>query len=318
MTYYLGVDGGATKTKIALVDGTGRLVAGGLSGGSNYQTVGVDGAARHLAEALKAVLADGRRPSALCLGLAGLDSEGDYDPVARFVGQALRSLGLTIPWTAVNDVVVAWAAHFRGNPGAVIVSGSGAVSLAVGDDGQSAHGDGWGHWIGDEGSGFWIGRAGLVAVARQIDGRGDATQLHSAFSSFSESEPAAWFSALYTHPHPHGLITSFAPYVVDCAEQGDRIAGEILAKAGRALAVTVSATLRRVGLGEGAEVAMAGSLLRHSDLLRTHFETELVSRIPDSSTALLEAGPEMGAAFLARKPTLIPPGLPKVEDSFNI
>ncbi len=127
-------------------------------------------AALHLASAISAALgsANPAQVAGVVGGFAGLDGPGDYAAVTAFMTEAMESVGVVAPWWAVNDGVVAWAGALGLQPGAIVVSGSGAIAFAVNASGESAHSDGLGHWLGDEGSGFDIGQRGLRAAMPRI------------------------------------------------------------------------------------------------------------------------------------------------------
>jgi glucosamine kinase len=315
MTLFLGVDGGATKTKVVVVDETGALQAEAQTGASNYQIVGVDNAAQHLAQGISSALREaGSFPAAvigMVAGFAGLDGPADVDAVSRLMTVAMVQTGVDAPWQAVNDAVVAWAGALGGKPGAIIISGSGAIAFAVNDSGQSAHADGWGHWLGDEGSGFDIGRRGLQAAVRAADGRGPATLLVDRLLSRHAGQAEAW-KAWISHLNAagsddaHAQIASFAPEVVLVADKGDPVAHEILRQAGCNLAHTAASALRQVELTHTADVATAGSLFAHSLILRDSFSQSLRQLLPDAVVHWPQAEPAQGAALLARQPGLIP------------
>jgi len=79
-----------------------------------------------------------------------------------------------------SDAVIAHAGALNGEPGVVLIAGTGVVALAIGADGELRTADGWGPWLGDEGGGAWIGAAGLRAALRAHDGRGPSTTLLDA------------------------------------------------------------------------------------------------------------------------------------------
>ena len=314
MAYYLGIDGGATKTHIVLSDATGRLVGEGQSGPSNYHIVGVEQAAANLTSSISQALAESAvAPAdvkAACAGMAGFDGPSDYKSVQHILTSVLASFGLACPWRSVNDAVVAWAGAFHGGPGALIAAGSGAVAFAVGATGRSARADGLGHWLGDAGSGYDIGRGGLRAALAALDGRGPATGLTEHFRAIagsSSQEWIGWIAGLDSSiAHAHRQLRSFAPFVVQAAASGDAVARFILKEAGAALANTAASALRKVGLLTDPQVATAGNVLAHSSCLRQAFRAALKAHLPGCQIVPARAGPAHGATLLARHPDLVP------------
>lgn len=145
--------------------------------------------------------------------------------------------------------------------GAVVASGTGVVTLAVGST-SVARVDGWGHIMGDAGSGYWIGREALDAVMRAYDGRGPRTALRTAVEARWPDLSQAYID-LQSSPDRVSLVASFAEAVARAAAAGDPVAGAISMRAGAELAISVQAALRRVGeYGETFEVCAIGGVLR--------------------------------------------------------
>src|SRR5262249_61200260 len=117
-------------------------------------------------------------------GLAGVDGGVAGAPGACAAPHAARELGeallRSIPAARVavtGDAVLAHAGALGGEPGVVLIAGTGVVALAIDADGALRTVDGWGPWLGDEGGGAWMGASGLRAALRALDGRGPSTAL---------------------------------------------------------------------------------------------------------------------------------------------
>ena len=113
------------------------------------------------------------RPAAICLGIAGVDRPDD----ARVVREIMKRIGYKAKVLVVNDALVALEAGAPDQPGVVVIAGTGSIAYGRNEQNQAARAGGWGYMLGDEGSGYWIGRAALRAVLREADRRGPATQL---------------------------------------------------------------------------------------------------------------------------------------------
>lgn len=314
MVYFLGIDGGATKTHIVLSDRTGGQVAEGKDGPSNYHLVGVGEAGSNIAAAISRALAESAVDPAdvhsACAGMAGFDGPSDVESVHQLLESALDGCGLMCAWHLVNDAVAAWAGAFLGGPGALVAAGSGAVAFAVGRDRRSERADGLGHWLGDAGSGFDIGRAGLRAAVAALDGRGPATCLVERFLAIagrSTQEWVGWIADLGTSvAHAHFQLRSFAPFVTQAADSRDSVALSILDRAGAVLAATAASAVRKAGHVTAPRIAIAGSVLEESLHLRRAFQTELTVLLPDCQIVPVCADPAYGASLLAREPALLP------------
>src|SRR5687768_18407090 len=113
------------------------------------------------------------RPAAICLGTAGVDREDDAEAVRGI----MRRIGFKTRTLVVNDALIALVAGAGDRPGVVVVAGTGSIAYGRDAAARAARAGGWGYLLGDEGGGFWIGRAALAAVVRPFDGRGPRTLL---------------------------------------------------------------------------------------------------------------------------------------------
>ncbi|GAA4538618.1 hypothetical protein GCM10023161_16950 [Mycobacterium paraffinicum] len=235
----LAVDLGKTSCRASAC---GRRAAGpgapGLAapGGVRAAEAAIVNLANQLARRLGAV-------DEVIVGAAGALAAPDS---ARALGDALLASLRAERIAVTSDAVIAHAGALDGEPGVVLIAGTGVVALAIDADGALRTADGWGPWLGDEGGGAWIGAAGLRAALRAHDGRGPSTTLLDAARA-RFGAPETWPAQL---TDAAGLA-SFAPDVL--AAQGDAAALAIVGAAAEALAATARAA------GDGP-VAMVGGL----------------------------------------------------------
>ena len=178
----------------------------------------------------------------------------------------------------VHDSVSAYLGANGFDHGVVTAVGTGVVTLGVGDLG-TARIDGWGHLLGDAGSAYWIGRAGLDAALRSFDGRSVPTSLErAAVDEFGELPEL--YMRLQGAPDHVASIAGFARIVGREADSGDGIAVGILRDAAIQLATSVIAALRRTGWHEGdaSRVSWMGAVLSRNDMLRQHLRDEISTR----------------------------------------
>ncbi len=310
---FVGVDGGATKTRAMVVDAQGQILGEGRSGACNIQVVQPCQVASFMAAALEQALERAgvawAHVGRLVVGFAGLDREVDR-ATSRAV---MEELALPVPWLVVNDGVVAWAGALAGEPGLVVISGTGAIALAVNADGQSARSDGWGHWVGDEGSAFDLGRRGIQAVLRAWDGRGPGSLLAQALEGYcaqlGEDDWLAWISQMTgDQGRAHVEIAGFGRVVTEVAEAGDPVARRLVQEGCRRLAQTGWSAARRVGLEQDPpiRVGVAGSILLRSPLFLDLFTRAFQEFCPACTIQRPALQPVEGAALLARRPELVP------------
>ena len=221
-----------------------RAAAGGRRAeGAGAPGLAAPGGVRAAEAAILAVARELGPVDEVIVGAAGALAAPD---AARALGDALLASLRAERVAVTSDAVIAHAGALNGEPGVVLIVGTGVVALAIGADGALRTADGWGPWLGDEGGGAWIGAAGLRAALRAHDGRGPSTTLLDAARA-RFGAPQTWPAQLTDA----AALASFAPDVL--AAEGDAAALAIVSAAAEALA----ATARAVGDGP---VAMVGGL----------------------------------------------------------
>jgi len=296
----IGVDGGASKTRAAVMSDTGHLLATATKDSSSAYHREPEEAAGVVAAAVRAALDQaGRRGPAAALGagLAGAD-----DPAIR--GRLLHVLTdahLAEAVTVDHDAAAALAGGNALQPGVVIIAGTGSVAFGVDAAGRRARAGGWGPLLDDEGSGYAIGRAVLRAAMRAHDGRGEPTALGEAVRRlFSLTS----LDALKTAVRGIGIhqVAAVAPLAVDAAREGDAVATAILARATEGLAAMVAAVARALQW-QRAEfpLVLSGGLFGAGETLRRPLAGALLAQGCEPTLVPARFRPEVGAALLAAR-----------------
>lgn len=250
--YVMGVDGGATKTLAAVLDLQEQRLHLGHGGPSNEDAVGAQAAVKALLaaadEAIETAGIDAEQLGTAVLAIAGTDTEN----VASNV-RAAR----TDAWIVVNDVVAAWATATGAGPGVAAIAGTGSNVFGVGGTGAHARPwrvGGWGHLLGDEGSGYWLGVQSIKAALRDREGSGPETALsEAAMRFFDQPSVEAVASHVYTKPLTKGEIAAFAVETSRLAEQGDAVARDLYERGASELAQQIVSVIRQVGLDTDAD-----------------------------------------------------------------
>ncbi|MFB9308017.1 N-acetylglucosamine kinase-like BadF-type ATPase [Agromyces hippuratus] len=236
----------------------------------------------------------GRAAERVGLGVSGLtDDESD----AGYLLAAAAPIGARSVHLA-HDSITAYLGALGDERGVVVAAGTGVVTLAVGAT-EIARVDGWGYIMGDSGSGYWLGRAGLEAVMRAHDGRGAATALTDVVrADFPDLEAA--YIELQADLGRVQRIASYARAVADAAAAGDAVAESIITNGARELAASAFAGLRRVGESDvpDSHVRGVGGLFL-GEALGREFVAAITAEIPGAEIRLGEAHPLDGAAALA-------------------
>jgi N-acetylglucosamine kinase-like BadF-type ATPase len=191
-----------------------------------------------------------------------------------------------------DDAVTGYLAAVDSAFGVVLSVGTGVVGLAAARNGTVARVNGWGYLVGDEGGGYWLGRAGLQAALRAFDGRGPQTVLLEAATARLGSAESIGVR-LQQDPDRVRTVAAFAQDVVEMAGRGDTVAADICSDAARELALAADTAARRAGCGgEQILVSWSGSLLTASRAIREAFQRQLTALnpayllIPPASTQL--------------------------------
>jgi N-acetylglucosamine kinase-like BadF-type ATPase len=296
--HVIGIDAGGSKTVCLLADSEGRIVSEARGPGVNLHAVGEQRVERELQDVIGAVFDKHHlTPDVICLGIAGVDREDD----ATLVSKIMTRVAAGVRTLVVNDALIALVAGAGDAPGIVVIAGTG--SIAYGRSGQfvAARAGGWGHMIGDEGSGFWIGQRALSAVVREADGRGPSTRLtEDVLGYFKVPDAARLVRIVYDLEEPRKSVVLLGPIVQRASERGDAVATHILEQAADELALGARSVATRLGMrGEEFPFVLSGSVFRLVPRLVIEMERRLLEIAPRAAVRLLTAEPATGAVRLA-------------------
>jgi N-acetylglucosamine kinase-like BadF-type ATPase len=264
---YLGVDGGGTQVRAVLVDGAGRERGRGQAGGANPQAAGREPAVANIRLAVARAVrqAGAELPiAAATFGIAGMDRPADHAMLLPH----LRDLAGCV--VLVNDAELALEA-LPGRCGICLIAGTGSIALGRDATGGQARAGGWGHLVGDEGSGYDIGRRALQAVLRAADGRGPQTRLQETIlRAWDLENPPALMGRIYPES---GVVevaqmADVARLVFAQAAAGDAVARRIVRAAAGELAAAVLAVAARLSFAGDLPLALTGGVLRSQPGLR--------------------------------------------------
>ena len=295
-TIVVGVDGGGSKTRLVVADGTGAEIISVLGPASAVRP----GEAEASADVIEQLLIDALdecemsdvTPAALCVGIAGVGRDAEYSAFQS----ALSRRSLAEELVVLPDAVVALEDAFGDGAGILLISGTGSVAYGRGPTGKMARCGGWGPQFGDEGSGGWIGRRALSVVSAASDEREPETALLGVILTHlqleSPEELVGWAAA--ATPAQYALI---AAIVLKVAAAGDLRANSLCALAAEELVLHVRTLARQLFMDEraGIPVALAGGLLGRGSYLRKLVEMRLKSAVPGTVLHTEEVNPARGA-----------------------
>jgi len=307
----LGVDGGGSKTLLFVADREGSVIHAAIAHGSNP----VDNADWR---GEFAQLARGAAPYAgrIAAGVIGVGSYRESPTVDAKVSGTLTAL-FPFAIDIENDVYLAHDAAFLGEPGVLLLAGTGSMVVARGADGTLHRVGGWGHLFGDEGSAFWIGREALSLATRTLDGRANSHTLTAAI--VAELVPAGsmgtvgildWAARL---SHPRSSIAALSRVVARCAENGDADALALIKRSADFLAEHVQSGRRVSGLADDGAWSLLGGLASNH-LMRN----QLVVRLgPLTSPKLPPCGGALWRAARKARWTIEPCWLDRVRSNIE-
>ena len=295
--FVMGIDGGATKTVAAVLDLEGRALHLAQRGPSNEDAVGAKSAVRALLEAAdeaieRAGIAQEELGAAV-LAVAGIDTSA--------IAKQLRS-ARNEAWIVVNDVVGAWATATGARPGIGAISGTGSNVLGLGADGRVWRVGGWGHLLGDEGSGYWLGIESIKAALRDREASGPETALTAAAPAFFDVPSVEALAAfVYAKPLSKREIAAFATQTELLAGRGDGVARELYERGARELAGQVAAVVRQTGLQGVFPVGLIGGSFRAGAVFVEPLTAAIHEFAPEADVFVVEMPPIAGTLLLAAR-----------------
>jgi len=294
----LAVDGGNSKTDVALVAEDGRLLGAIRGPTTSHQAVGLDEGMARLERLAGKVGVSPEAPADVgVLALAG----ADYPSDVRLLHRAITRLGLAREVTVVNDTIGALRAGSRRPWGVAVICGQGVNGAAIAPDGRTFRFDGVGDISGDWGGGTSVGQAGHAAAVRARDGRGPRTTLEWLLPRhFGYASPGALVRALYTGRVAEERLGELSPIVFEAAVAGDEVARGIVDRLADELGAMATALIRRLRLTRlDPDVVLAGSVFRAEDpAFHARVRDGVLAVAPAARIVRLEAPPVLGSALL--------------------
>lgn len=302
---FLGVDGGGSKTRFALIDAHGHVLAQAQLGTTYHPQVGLDGVRDILGLGVNQVLhAAGLPGAAIRHAFFGLPAYGEDSQVTPLL-DAIPGAILGHPrYACDNDMVCGWAGSLACSDGINIVAGTGSIGYGQ-HRGSAARSGGWGEDFSDEGSAYWIAMQGLNAYSRMSDGRLPKGALHALFNEALALEHDLDICARVYGEQAYNRsdLARLSLVVAKAARQGDAVAEGIYTRAGNELA-QIADTLRR-SLGFAADetvpLSYSGGAFSAGELLLAPFRESLRSASATFELREPMHEPHYGAAMYAAK-----------------
>jgi glucosamine kinase len=303
VAYYLGIDGGGSKTT-CIVGDEDSVLGSAVAGPSNMTRVGEARARESLHESMRQACAaakiDSRRVLRACVGVAGVASEEIATSVREIIAEMITS-----EIEVVGDMQIALQAALGAGPGVVVIAGTGSIAYGRDAQGKTARAGGWGFAISDEGSAHWIGRMAIAALLRSVDQAAD-DRVAQLTSVLLREIKTVWtlesFEQLTRKANTNPDFAELLPAVLAAADAGDEVARQVLTRAGKELAELAGIVVRRLfQKDEGViPLAMVGGVFRYA-----HSVVEVFSETLRKLDSRLQINPDVvepvtGALQMAR------------------
>lgn len=291
--FVAAVDGGGSKTVAVVVDATGNERGRAIAGSSNFTVVGAGQAASHVVQAVtEAVrLAGAELPlRSVWIGLSGIDRPGAREKLLPLLQPLACEMRLT------NDAELIYGA-LDGGVGVVLIAGTGSIAFGRDSTGTTTRAGGWGHLMGDEGSGYDLGRRALQAAARAADGRGPHTALLAALMHYWQIDrPLAMIERVYQSSEK-SQVAVLASLVFADAREGDEIARKIVTDAASELAKAAIAAGSQLVFPDGRlPLALSGGLMTGESEYRAMVVRRIRSRRAVGHVQVVD-DPALSAAY---------------------
>lgn len=301
MKYYIGIDGGGSKTIFAIANEDGNILGTVKAGSAFYKQIGEDGVLELLRKGIEEVCdfaeGDSTEIASICFGMPAWGESPVNDKIMEE-----KILSAFPEWNIhiVNDCEVGWAGSLLVQPGINIVAGTGSIAFGKNEYGETARCGGWSEWFSDEGSGYWLGMKCVQLFSRQADGRDECGPLYEIVKQelnlSVDEEIIDLFETEYLHKRDK--IASLQRLLLKAANEGDRYAVAAYEGAAKELFDLINGVKKKIFANTSCMVSYSGGIFNVGDLIKK----PLIKLLQDKGMELTEgkAEPYVGAMLLAK------------------
>lgn len=302
--YYLGVDGGGTKTRYILIDESFNKKVDVERGTIHIQQVGIE----TLKKEIKNTISD------ICLKAKISISEieniflavpgyGESQDDKKAIDDAVKEVLQDSKYTVDNDCVAGWAAGTAGEEGINIVAGTGSIAFGMNNEGKTARCGGWGHAIGDDGGAHWIAVRVLNEYTKQKDGRKPVTPLVEILER--EYKIDSYFGIVDIVYNDYKLarteMAGFAKVASLAAEAGCPVCIKIFEEAAKELFLHVKALAKELEFKNEFVVSYTGGVFKAGELILKPMRELIEKEKLNCKLSAPKLDPWNGAALMAYK-----------------
>ncbi|GAB6988888.1 N-acetylglucosamine kinase [Paenibacillus pini] len=302
----IAIDGGGTKTLGIAVRRDGTVISTAQAGGSNMNGNRAE-ALHHMDEVVSKltenIVSTGEKVESLFAGLSGIEHGNNRKDAHMHLQNALP---MTTSITVENDAITALYSGTMGGPGIVQIAGTGSITYGVNEKGLRKRVGGWGYLVGDPGSGYAIGREGLIAALRAWDGIGAPTRLMTLMLETYSLQQITEIIPMIYGESSRQRIAALALLVMKAADEKDEVAQGILTAAASAMGEAIVGLHRNLyesneGIATKPTVVLTGGIFKRADLLLSTLKTTCLSEGFDGDYIVPKVPPVVGAAYAAMR-----------------
>jgi N-acetylglucosamine kinase-like BadF-type ATPase len=305
MHYFLGVEGGGSKTNILLTDQNENKLAENTTGPSNYHVVGIEGVVNTIIQGIHVCLDHAviqpQDVAAICMGLAGLNTQTDRDILDTALTPKLQQINLPQP-TLVNDAVISLVSAAEKPNAVLLISGTGSNCYGVNEQGEEVWVGGLEQLLSDDGSGYMIGAKALRVATQSMDGRIPHSILEDLVLQKLQVPNMREASRIVQSPaFTKTKVAELAPVVFEAEQKGDIAAKKIIQESINEAYIMVSTAVKRLGLEtKEFDFVLTGSI-SHTEVFNKPLINMLKSEYHKINITSREKPPLMGAIKLAKE-----------------
>jgi N-acetylglucosamine kinase-like BadF-type ATPase len=297
------MDGGGTKTSCIITDTEGNILHECTGGPSNFLILGTETVSETLLQLISQCTVklniSTDEIAAIVIGTTGAGRKNDAEKLQNDFIQyaAFKAVEFKI-FRVESDARIALEGAFSGKPGSILIAGTGSIMFGKDSGDNLFRAGGFGRIIGDEGSGYVIGRKGLTAVSKEFDGRGEKTLITRKLKEkFNITTPEELITEIYKN---HFDIASAAPAVTEAASDGDEIAIKIIDEETDELVAHIGTMYKKLN-EKVMNLALIGSLLTNQNIYSDYFRRKVSERTLSVNIKEPDYPPAMGAVLMAKK-----------------
>lgn len=305
----IGIDGGGTRTR-GIVKKGGEILAEATAGSTRIGAVGVGESCERLLTMIEDLCEkaniDSSEIDATVIGLAGVWLEEEKLRSQNLIKTLARGEDIVLNDVIVtSDAELALEGAFNGAPGMVMIVGTGSIAIGKTSKKEIVRCGGWGIELDDEGSGAWIGREGLTAIVRALDGRGPKTKLIDKFIEINPTinlkEPRTIVKAYAERAFEYHMLS---PMVMKCAEQKDKVCLDIINRAAKHLVEHLSA-MKKYYSSKTINVTLMGGIIESNTLLAKKIKAEIkkkkIYKLVDANGSALAGATRIALDYIKKQ-----------------